>query len=56
VSAGVRVRGQVTPEELAAVLAVLAQTERGIEHDRYTQWRRTRLAAVRATVDARDAR
>jgi hypothetical protein len=55
-STGVRVRGHVTPEELAAVLAVLAQTERGIELDRYRQWRRTRLAAIRAAVNTRDAR
>jgi acyl-CoA carboxylase epsilon subunit-like protein len=44
---GVQVRGNATPEELAAVVAVLTQLERGAEPDRYTQWRRTRLAALR---------
>jgi hypothetical protein len=55
---GVRVRGNATPEELAAVVAVLAQLERGTEPDRYAQWRRTRLAALRQPQhrDCADAR
>lgn len=52
-TAALRVRGNATPEELAAVLAVLAQTDRGAEPDRYTQWRSTRLAAVRAGLNDR---
>ncbi len=52
-TAGARVRGNATPEEVAAVVAVLAQLERGPEPDRYTEWRRTRLAAVRAALNDR---
>jgi hypothetical protein len=46
-SQGVRVHGNATAEELAAVVAVMAQVERAAVPDRYTEWRRVRLAALR---------
>jgi len=42
---GLRVRGGATPEELAAVLAVLRR--RRPEVSAYEKWRATRLAALR---------
>jgi hypothetical protein len=56
VSAGVQVRGNATPEELGAVVAVLAQLERGPQIDRYAEWRRVRLAALRAGPNDRRGR
>jgi hypothetical protein len=50
--AGVQVRGNATDEELAAVVALMAQLERRVEPDRYAEWRRTRLAAVRARLES----
>ena len=47
-TAGVRVRGNATAEELAAVLALVSHVERGVEPDRYERWRLARLAALRA--------
>ena len=44
---GMRVRGNATPEELAAVLALLSHGACPAEPDRYAVWRRTRLAALR---------
>jgi len=41
------VRGNATPEDLAAVLAVLAQAERRPQRSGYERWRAVRLAAVR---------
>jgi DNA-binding Lrp family transcriptional regulator len=47
------VRGNATDEELAAVVAVLSQVERPVAADRYAEWRRVRLAAVRAALSDR---
>jgi len=47
VSAGLRVLGNASAEELAVVLALVSQREREPAPDRYAQWRRTRLAALR---------
>ncbi|MDT4927010.1 MAG: hypothetical protein QOG01_4723 [Pseudonocardiales bacterium] len=45
---GLRVRGNATAEELAAVLAVVSQAEaRTADLDRLSQWRSTRRAALR---------
>ena len=46
VRGGVLVRGNATPEEVAAVLAVVA-TRSGPAPDAYTRWRQGRLAALR---------
>jgi hypothetical protein len=48
----IAVRGTATPEELAAVLAVVSrvetpQVQASDQPDRYLRWRRTRLAALR---------
>jgi hypothetical protein len=43
----VAVRGNATAEELAAVLAVLAQAERPVAPDAYQRWREIRLAALK---------
>jgi hypothetical protein len=43
----VRVLGNATPEELAVVVALMSQRESTSEPDRYTEWRRARLAALR---------
>jgi hypothetical protein len=48
VSAGVRIRGNASAEELAVVLALISQLDRVAEPDRYTEWRDGRLAALRA--------
>lgn len=45
---GVQVRGNATAEELAAILAVVAQPPTP-EIGGYAHWRSTRLAALRAT-------
>jgi hypothetical protein len=45
---GLRVRGNATAEEVAAVVALMSHRDRAAEPDRYTEWRRTRLAALRA--------
>lgn len=42
----VLVRGGATAEEVAALLAVLARAEPSPAPDPYTEWRRTRLAAL----------
>jgi hypothetical protein len=47
-TAGVRVRGNATAEEVAVVVALMSQFDREPEPDRYTEWRRARLAALRA--------
>ncbi len=45
---GIRVRGNATPEELAAVLTVLARTaEASPAPDRYTRWRILRQRSLR---------
>jgi hypothetical protein len=47
-TAGVRVKGGAAPEELAAVLALLAAREEGATPlDGYARWRATRLEALR---------
>lgn len=47
----ISVRGNASPDEIAAVIAMLAQRhEAGAS--RYEQWRRTRLAAVRLAPPA----
>ncbi len=45
---GLRVHGNATAEELAVVVALMSSLEREPEADRYAEWRRTRLAALRA--------
>jgi hypothetical protein len=47
VSDGLRVHGNASAEELAAVVALMSHRDRAVEPDRYTEWRRTRLAALR---------
>jgi hypothetical protein len=42
-----RVRGNATAEELAAVLAVVSQREATAAVDRYERWRAVRLDALR---------
>jgi hypothetical protein len=50
-SDGVRVNGAATPEELAAVLAVLSRVGREEQvATAYEHWRATRRRAVRATL------
>jgi len=45
---GVRVRGNATAEEIAAVLAAITRRERrDAASDRFEQWRRERIAALR---------
>ncbi len=55
----VEVRGNASAEELAAVLAVVAHfehVERAHEPDRYADWRKARLAALKHSwVGARPA-
>ncbi|MDQ2749055.1 MAG: hypothetical protein M3Y44_05970 [Actinomycetota bacterium] len=46
-SSDVRIVGRATAEELAAVVALMSHLDREREPDRYTEWRRARLAAVR---------
>jgi hypothetical protein len=46
-TAGVQVRGNATAEELAVVVALISQLDREPAPDRYTEWRRARLAALR---------
>jgi len=47
------VRGGATPEELAAVVAVLRRPAAGQPpEDGYARWRRIRLAALRRDVGA----
>ncbi len=46
-SAAVQVRGNASAEELAVVVALLSQLERAPGPDRYAEWRRIRLAALR---------
>jgi hypothetical protein len=47
-SSEVQVRGNASPEELAAVLAVVARGQSTARPpDPFTQWRSTRLAALR---------
>ena len=43
----VRVLGNATPEELAIVVALVSQLGSTSEPDRYAEWRRARLAALR---------
>ena len=51
--ARVAVRGGATPEELAAVVAVLRRPAAGQPpEDGYARWRRIRLAALRRDVGA----
>jgi hypothetical protein len=47
VSDGLRVHGNASAEELAAVVALMSHRDRAAEPDRYSEWRRTRLAALR---------
>lgn len=49
-TAGIVVRGNASPEEVAAVLAALQQHTRTRPRDRYALWRATRLAAVKAAL------
>jgi hypothetical protein len=51
----VQVRGNATAEELAAVLAVVAQREAPSRPDGYERWRAGRLAARDAGVRRRCA-
>lgn len=51
----VGVRGSATPDELAAVLAALAQRPAPADDDGYEHWRRARLAALARTRITRDA-
>lgn len=45
------VRGGATPEELAAVLALVAQRDRTEQtRSHYERWRAVRLAALRSTT------
>jgi hypothetical protein len=45
----VGVRGTVTPDELAALLAALAHRPAPVDNDRYEQWRRSRVVALART-------
>lgn len=50
------VRGGATPEEVAAVLAVVSQRDRSDQrHSRYELWRAGRVAALRATTTGASA-
>lgn len=44
----VHVRGGATHEELAAVLALVSQADRGEVLDHYDRWRQGRLKALRS--------
>ena len=46
-NAGMRVHGNATPEELAVVIALVSQVGRTVEPDRYADWRRGRIVALR---------
>jgi hypothetical protein len=46
------VKGSATPEEVAAVLAVVAARPAPALDDPYRRWRRTRLAALRRVTQA----
>ncbi len=48
-AAGIRVAGGATPDELAALLAVLTARPRPHPASRYELWRRTRLRALAPT-------
>jgi hypothetical protein len=55
----IAVRGNATPEELAAVLAVVSRVETprveaSDQPDRYLRWRRTRVAALRRAHPAQE--
>ena len=45
------IRGNATPDEIAAVLVLMTQHR----EDGYARWRSTRLAAVRGSTGRRDA-
>ncbi|HEY8828443.1 MAG TPA: hypothetical protein VIM17_11875 [Jatrophihabitantaceae bacterium] len=47
-TAGVRVRGNATTEELAVVVALISRLDRGAEPNLYAEWRSARVAAFRA--------
>jgi hypothetical protein len=44
---GIRVRGPISPEELAAVVAAMSVRVGDEQLTTYEQWRRTRRAALR---------
>lgn len=46
----VHVRGGATAEELAAVIALVSQADRGAVQSRYDQWRAGRLKALRSAT------
>lgn len=47
----IEVRGTATPEEIAAVLAVVARLERPQRVEPYRTWRATRVAALLEAPD-----